>query len=275
MKLLEEQIIQDPGGRGVGALLVPGDLEAGARALGAAQRVLILTGFAVGPNAIPETDGPPGALFLGRALAGLGKQVTFATHWNCEAVLAAGMAALGLWAPLEAVGHGDDPVWLLERHKPDLVVAVELPGRAPDGNYYSMRGLCISERVSLLDGLLPAAGARGLTTLGVGDGGNEAGMGKVFDRVRAAIPRGDLIASIIAADHLIAAGTSNWGCYGLLAAMDRNLVPSPAEELLVLDAINRAGAVNAHSLTPEPIVDGLDQAVYLQMLSDLKGVQSR
>lgn len=41
---------------------------------------------------------------------------------------------------------------------------------------------------------------------GVGDGGNELGMGKVKDKVKAKMPKGELIACDVAADFAITAG---------------------------------------------------------------------
>jgi hypothetical protein len=61
---------------------------------------------------------------------------------------------------------------------------------------------------------------RGLVTLGVGDGGNEIGMGKVpWDVIRRNVPGGGRTACRVAVDRLIVAGVSNWGAYGLAAGV--------------------------------------------------------
>lgn len=44
---------------------------------------------------------------------------------------------------------------------------------------------------------------------GIGDGGNELGMGKVKDIVRAKMPKGEVIACDVAADFAITAGENN------------------------------------------------------------------
>lgn len=44
---------------------------------------------------------------------------------------------------------------------------------------------------------------------GIGDGGNELGMGKVKDMVKAKMPKGELIACDVAADFAVTAGTNN------------------------------------------------------------------
>ncbi|HWI60274.1 MAG TPA: DUF4392 domain-containing protein [Symbiobacteriaceae bacterium] len=271
MQHVERLIARDPGGRGVAALLVPGDLDRAAGALAAANRVLIITGFGVGPQGVAETDGPPGALFLGRALVQLGKSVVLATHRLCEPVLAAGMQHLGLNAPLEVLDRTEAPAPLLQRHEVDMVVSIELPGRAADGQYYNMRGIPITERTAPLDGLLLEAAGRAIPTIGIGDGGNEAGMGKVVEAVRQAVRGGEKIASVVRADYLISAGTSNWGAYGLVATLDPALLPEPEEEVALLTALVLAGALDGVKLEAAATVDGLEQEEYLQILRDLKG----
>ena len=59
-----------------------------------------------------------------------------------------------------------------------------------------------------------------IATIGIGDGGNEIGMGKVpRDTIRRNIPNGELIACRVPTDHLIVAGVSNWGAYALAAGV--------------------------------------------------------
>lgn len=58
------------------------------------------------------------------------------------------------------------------------------------------------------------------TSVGIGDGGNECGMGKVLGAVREHIPNGSTIASVVPADALLSAGVSNWGAWGLIAAVE-------------------------------------------------------
>ena len=58
-----------------------------------------------------------------------------------------------------------------------------------------------------------------IVTIGIGDGGNEIGMGKVFERVAANVQYGSEIACTVASDYLISAGVSNWGGYALAKAI--------------------------------------------------------
>ena len=57
-------------------------------------------------------------------------------------------------------------------------------------------------------------------TIGIGDGGNEIGMGSLpKEIIDNDIPNGQLIAATVPADHLIVAGVSTWGGYGMVAAL--------------------------------------------------------
>jgi hypothetical protein len=60
--------------------------------------------------------------------------------------------------------------------------------------------------------------ARGIKFIGIGDGGNELGMGKVIQHVYTHIPLGEKIGCVLKADYLIAASVSNWGAYALYGA---------------------------------------------------------
>ena len=63
-------------------------------------------------------------------------------------------------------------------------------------------------------------GRPALTTIGIGDGGNEIGMGKISPGVIGRnIPNGELIACRVPTDHLIVCGVSNWGAYALAAGV--------------------------------------------------------
>ena len=65
--MIDQLMALDPGGRGIAAFFVRGGATTAARALRKSRRVLLTTGFMVGPG-LPETDGPPGTACLGRAL---------------------------------------------------------------------------------------------------------------------------------------------------------------------------------------------------------------
>jgi hypothetical protein len=97
---IQEIVTRDPGGRGVsgfryrGRPLGDGNLQRAALSLAEGARgVAIVTGFAVEADGgvVPETDGPPGALYLARALAGLGADVTLISDRYAAEVLQTGL----------------------------------------------------------------------------------------------------------------------------------------------------------------------------------------
>jgi len=129
----------------------------------------------------------------------------------------------------------------------DHTIAIERAGRAIDGSFYTMRAIKMDELVNPdIDDLMligTRCGARSRsedesfttnssssspvkrksyprTSTGIGDGGNESGMGKVINKVHEYIINGKVIAAATSSDHLIASGVSNWGAWGLLAAVE-------------------------------------------------------
>jgi hypothetical protein len=278
--VIDALLALDPGGRGIARFFVPGGAVRAARALCGARRVLVTTGFCLGPG-LPETDGPPGAAALGRALRRLGAAVRYVTDPAAVPPLAAALAELGEPAAVETfhAAHADGRAAarrLLAEHRPSHLVAIERPGRTRDGDYRSARGESVKAWNGPLDALLLAAG-RGVVTVAVGDGGNEAGMGAVARRippVRRADGRRVPIASTVPARHLVVAGTSNWGAYGVVAALGalagRPLLHDADEERRMVAACVRAGAVDGITRRAEPTVDGLPMEVHVGILELLR-----
>jgi hypothetical protein len=103
-------------------------------------------------------------------------------------------------------------------------------------------------------------------TIGVGDGGNEIGMGNVRARLRRLGPLMARIAAVVETDHLVVAGVSNWGAYGIAAALGREtgraLLHAPEVERDLIEACVAAGAIDGLSRRREPTVDGLGLDVH-------------
>jgi len=250
----------DPGGRGIAAFFQPGGALRAARALTTARTVLIVTGFIVA-DGMPETDGPPGAAVLGRALRRRGARVRYTSDPATLPSLTAALEALGeppeVFAYPDTVGAG---AAVLARERPTHLVAIERPGRGRGGDYLNARGVSVKDWNRPIDELF--LGRRRPVTVGVGDGGNEIGMG----RLRARLAReGRLmarIASVVSVDHLVVAGVSNWGAYGIVAHLARltgqSLLHTPGEERALIEACVAAGAVDGITRRRERTVDGMD-----------------
>jgi len=135
-------------------------------------------------------------------------------------------------------------------------VAIERAGVSGSGEYFTMRGKQMGHLVAPLDALMATSGAR--TTTGIGDGGNEAGMGKVLSLVHAHIPLGSTIASITKADNLLVAGVSKWGGWGLCAAVEALAVSTstvPATHPTLLPTLEDEECL-ARALAEEGVGDG-------------------
>ncbi|HEV7224725.1 MAG TPA: glutamate cyclase domain-containing protein [Pirellulales bacterium] len=223
---LDALLRRDPGGRGVvafqylGRPLADGQLEAAATSLaerGAAAA--IVTGFAiVNQNVVAaETDGPPGALYLARALLALGMEVTIISDRYGLPLLEAGRRCWGL----DAVELTEFPLappasqaWIdgflasprggrlthlisIERAGPSHTsqsLALQTRGGPPPSaeferevprehrdRCHNMRGESIDAFTAPTHRLFEAVAASRpeVKTIGVADGGNEIGMGAV------------------------------------------------------------------------------------------------
>ncbi|MGH7644810.1 MAG: glutamate cyclase domain-containing protein, partial [Gemmatimonadales bacterium] len=212
-RMIDRLLSFDPGGRGIASFFVPGGAARAARALRRAKRVLLTTGFSLGPG-LPETDGPPGTASLGRALRALGAEVTYITDAASLPPLQAALAVLGEPTQVLTFHAGGDATLtarrLLAEHAPTHLVAIERPGRTRGGAYLSMRGEPVGEWNAALDELFLQAPRR-VVTVGVGDGGNEIGMGALRARLSRAGARIAKVASVVPARHPVVAGVSNWG----------------------------------------------------------------
>jgi hypothetical protein len=261
---IDHLLALDPGRRGIGGFFVPGGALGAARALVGGGTVLITTGFVVA-DGMPETDGPPGAVVLGRALRQLGARVRYTSD---PAVLPTLEATLGaLDQPLDVFAYPEGPDaarQVLEREQPSHLIAIERPGRGREGDYLNARGLSVAAWNRPLDEMFVLAARRPgqpPVTIGVGDGGNEIGMGSVRAQLEGESELIARIASVVPVDHLVVAGVSNWGAYGIVAQLGRltgqRLLHTPAEERRLIDACVKAGAVDGLTRRCEPTVDAL------------------
>jgi hypothetical protein len=297
---IDHLLALDPGGRGIAGFFVPGGALGAARALQGAGRVLIATGFVVA-DGMAETDGPPGAAVLGRALRRLGASVRYTSDPVVLPVLEASLHALGEPPDVFAYPEGATAAAdVLERERPTHLIAIERPGRGRGGDYLNARGVSVAAWNRPLDEMfLLAAGSRGRArrpgvrshallgqathvpsrphgprynnsadrtprpiTIGVGDGGNEIGMGSVHAQLAREGALMARIASVVSVDHVVVAGVSNWGAYGIVAQLGRltgqRLLHTPAEERKLIDACVGAGAADGLTRRCEPTVDALD-----------------
>lgn len=269
-----EALLHEDVGRNVTALMAAtqGALARAAFGLAEARSVGIVTGFFVPGSEIPaaETDGPAGSALLARGLTGLGIPCRLLTDASCHDACAVALEAAGATAvPIDVMTKSRDTDIVLKAWRGagiDWAVAIERCGRTADGTLRNMRGQDIGAHAVPLDDVFSAGPWR---TIAVGDGGNEIGMGALPPGLIAAhVAHGDRIACVTPADHLVMAGVSHWGTWGLLAALAvlradvrAGLLQclDPALDRLVLEAmVARGPAVDGVSLRRVPTIDSLD-----------------
>jgi hypothetical protein len=291
---------------------LPEDFAATCRALTETRNahLAVVTGFLI-PTADPpagETDGPLGAVFMARTLIPLGIRITLLSDAFCVPALQAGLSLCGFadrgrvvelpphalasaWTggdwrrwladeasavthllALERVGPSHTSDSLGEEDRADFLAEVPAAHR---GRCQTMRGRDITECMSPVQDLFDELLDSETFTIGIGDGGNEIGMGRLpWSVIRANIPRGGLIACRTRTRRLIVAGISNWGAYGLAAGVHhlRGVPFTPDIELerailqRMVDVALVDGVLGKRSCS----VDGLEFDRYGSILSDLR-----
>ncbi|MET8252884.1 glutamate cyclase domain-containing protein [Micromonospora sp. NPDC005197] len=155
------------------------------------------------------------------------------------------------------------------------LIACERVGPGMDGRPRNMRGEDIGAHTAPLDRLYRAGSA---FRIGIGDGGNELGMGLLpAELVGRVVASGERIRCVVGADALLVGGTSNWAAAALVGALSllRPEVPElrtllePAWSSDLLTAIVSAGAVDGVRRRPTRSVDGLDWPAYAEPLAQI------
>ena len=281
-----ERLIQVDVGRNVTALFeaARGGLWSAASALGMTSvgGVGLITGFYVPLGSPPaaETDGPVGAALLAKGLAEVGICCRLATDEPCRSACVAALTGAGLpGVPVDAAGV-PAMVETWRRSGITHAISIERCGRSADGAPRNMRGLDISAYTAPLDELFSAGPWE---TIAIGDGGNEIGMGSLpRELIAQHVDHGETIACVTPARHLIVAGVSNWGAYGLLGALAA-LRPDWRERLLacldekldqtVLEAtVNNGPAVDGVSRWRTMTVDNLGMTIHHAKLREVRAL---
>ncbi|MEE8292606.1 MAG: glutamate cyclase domain-containing protein [Candidatus Tectomicrobia bacterium] len=269
--------------------------------------IVIATGFCH-PQRLPqgETDGPPGAAALARAvLLGLDAVPLLIGEAAIEAPLQACLLSLGLrlrrdleearttpysvaFQPFPTEEHAarEAARCLMTQVQPAVIVVTEKVGPNHLGVAHSAMGIAIPEGArALVEHLLHAADAAHVPTIGVGDNGNDIGFGLIEEIVRRYKPYGDVcqcpcgggLATVTKTTRLVTAAVANWGAYGIVACLaalrhSPALLHSAAEELQMIDACVRAGAADGITGRPVATVDSLSAAVHASIVELLQAL---
>eukprot|EP01031_Cornospumella_fuschlensis_P033334 gene33334-40323_t len=306
---IEELVQRDEGQRGIGPIIQPaGELLRACEAIHQAKSVAIITGFPCLLAYTPptETDGPLGALAIAKALLALDKEVTVLTDECNEEVLLACSAATRIdyksrfsMQSFPPEKDFDDKDWVRlyqVADSVDLIIAIERAGRNKDDRYLTMRCKDMTDIVAPLDYLITLQSPtreQKMASIGIGDGGNEVGMGKAYEAIlNSGILNAIEIACVVPADHLLVSSVSNWGGYALSAAsilyssfVNSNSpevsvdylrsqlnahLPSDEEETNKCVRIVEAGARDGITSEQALKVDGMDLQVSLDLIQKLR-----
>ncbi|MBI4581942.1 MAG: DUF4392 domain-containing protein [Planctomycetes bacterium] len=251
--------------------------------------VLICAGFFDPPSMIDEADGPLGAALLARslcvALDATPVLVTEVANMERTAYL---LRALGLevldfelarTTPFKAsvMPLAIDPrraeqvvAELFDRTEPAALVTIEKPAPNVKGYYHTGIGLNVTDLVGKVSYLVDEARRRGVVSIGIGDGGNEVGMGKILAACQEVLPTGTKclycpcgggIAAATETDILVVGAVANWASYGveacLAAALDMpEAIHSLAEERQATAAASQVGLIDPTTGLANGWVDG-------------------
>ena len=261
-----------------------GGLALAAESLAGATSVGLITGFFVprGDVAAPETDGPAGAALLAAALAACGVPARMAVDTPCAGAVRAAVAEAGGGVTVDEVGVDDRAAIarLAEAWRGAAVthaLAIERCGRSGDGRPRNMRGVDVSAWTAPLDDLFLGGP---WTKLAVGDGGNEIGMGRLpAGLIARTVPNGAEIACVTPCDHLVVAGVSNWGAYGLMAALAvlradwsgtiAKFLTAERDLAVTRAVVDKAGAVDGVTALSEATVDGFGPEIHGALIDEL------
>lgn len=275
--------------------------------------VFIATGFPDRPHintTIAETDGPPGAAALARALhsglravpvilveeqlVGSMSRVTEAAGFRVLPSPEEAIAAVTSFSALHAAAVISFPNdlakakerarELVEKYKPTGVVVIEKAGMNEKGICHGARG-DRNEAIAKVDYLVLEAIKEKIATIGIGDGGNELGMGVIQEELKkTSIPYiakcncgcGGGIAPATRTDVLVTAAISNWGAYGIAACLaillNRPEVfhDAEVEEALLQESARASFIDGATGYVMPPATDGLRSPVHQAFVTLLR-----
>lgn len=267
--------------------------------VGAGDVVGIITGFPSRSflgRGITETDGPVGALYLARVLEEVLNAVPViiidnALQKYCAKPAAnAGLLVTSVEQALlakrgkvnaAALAFLDCPVddnearqvaeAFMQQRQPKALIAVEMPGKAADGFAHTASGRAIvDDHLAKADHFFDLARDQGVLRIGLGDGGNEMGMGNLRHTLAAIAPIGETIAAVSESDVPVVGASSNWAAYAIGVCIEALSVSTQVNRAIDLAGIIRRcaeeGAIDGYTSRPEAKVDGTPISMNLALL---------
>ena len=228
--------------------------------------ILLTTGFYVAGHA--ETDGPLGTVVLAKALEKQGFYPVIITDEFCRGFFEAADMEV---CYVDVEDGAEKYEALLEKFAPTALISIERCGRNVKNDYANMRGVSIKEYTARTDWLFIQARKQGIPTFGVGDGGNEIGMGNLKEVISGKL---ELVPCKVKVDTLVIATVSNWGAYAIAAYIQKmtgtKVLPGFSEIKEYLSLIVNMGSVDGVTKEQTLSVDGFSLDVEKEILDGLK-----
>ena len=243
------------------------------------EKAIIITGFPKGETY--ETDGLIGSFVLADLLRNnlKIKKVIITVPQNllnkikplCREIL----PEISLRA-IEEIG--------IDHLETTLAISIEFPGPNRKGIFHHMNGnsldssfLMIKDPILFLRKFWLGMGERNpdSLTVGIGDGGNELGLGEFEQQIQQIIPFGNLcscscktgIASSISSSITLLGNTSNWAAFALASALGYQFSFKTYHQWL--SKLNSVGIVDGVTGKITPTVDGIDPLIDKKVIAKL------
>lgn len=263
--------------------------------------VYIMTGFVLLPFKKAEMDGIVSAMLLARSLVkgfnvkpviicpednmvavkNLANVVGLHLYDNIEELkeYPISMAAIAFTKDINKSAKQADEI--IAKGLPSAVISIECPGANSVGKYHNAIGLDVTPLEAKQDILFTKLQDKGVLNIAIGDLGNEIGMGTIKEHLEEYIPyaaKGKCscgcnggIAVVTEADNIITATVSDWGCYGLIAAVaylkkDLEILHTKEMEEEVMVVASRSGMIDMYGWLV-PAIDGFGLSMNLSMVN--------